>query len=57
MPGCGEAKCGRGEPWLVLERTEGLGEEEKSKSGFDDELRGFEDFVLRLQRRIILCNT
>ena len=41
----------------MLEKTEGLGEEDKSKSGFDDELRGFEDFVLRLQRIIILCNT
>lgn len=57
MPGYGDVGCGRGEPWLALERTEGLGEEEKSKSGFDDELRGFEDFVLRLQRRIILFNT
>ena len=41
----------------MLEKTEGLGEEDRSKSGFDDELRGFEDFVLRLQKSIILCNT
>ena len=53
IPGCGEEGCGRGEPWLVLEKTEGLGEEDKSKSGFDDELRGFEDFVLRLYKEVL----
>ena len=36
-----------------MEKTEGLGEEEKSKSGFDDELRGFEDFVLRLYKEVL----
>ena len=42
IPGFREDWCERLEPWLVLERTEGLGDEH-------DELRGLEEFVLRLK--------
>lgn len=42
IPGFREDCCERVEPWLVLERTEGLGDEH-------DELRGLEEFGLRLK--------